>query len=75
MYIRIQGPVQPPRHPDTKTAYNILNHVPRECSHSLSLLYPEGESPDVLPQKVVTVEGGKKPFSHLRRDVDVLSNR
>lgn len=41
----------------------------------MALIYPDGEGPDVLPQRVVTVEGGKKPHSHMRRDVDVLSNR
>lgn len=41
----------------------------------MALLYPDGEGPEVMPQKVVTVEGGKKPHSHKKRDVDVLSNR
>ncbi|CAM9251703.1 unnamed protein product [Ectocarpus fasciculatus] len=66
---------RPSRHPDTRTSYDILNHVPKEKAHSVALIYPDGEGPEVLPQKVVTVEGGKKPHSHLRRDVDVLSNR
>ncbi|CAB1119297.1 unnamed protein product [Ectocarpus sp. CCAP 1310/34] len=63
------------RHPDTRTSYDILNHVPKEKAHSVALIYPNDKGPEVLPQKVVTVEGGKKPHSHLRRDVDVLSNR
>ncbi|CAN0486543.1 unnamed protein product, partial [Ectocarpus sp. 12 AP-2014] len=71
-----QGPTpRPSRHPDTRTSYDILNHVPKEKAHSVALIYPNGEGPEVLPQKVVMVEGGKKPHSHLRRDVDVLSNR
>lgn len=41
----------------------------------MALMYADGEGPEVLPQKVVTVEGGKKPHSHKKRDVDVLSNR
>lgn len=41
----------------------------------MALIYPEGESPEVLLQKPVTLGGGKKPHSHLKRDVDVLSNR
>lgn len=41
----------------------------------MALIYADGEGPEVLPQKVVTVEGGKKPHSHKKRDVDVLSNR
>ncbi|CAM9647124.1 unnamed protein product, partial [Hapterophycus canaliculatus] len=68
-------PARPTRHPDTRASYDILNHVPRDKAHSVALIYADGEGPEVLPQKVVTVEGGKKPHSHLRRDVDVLSNR
>lgn len=41
----------------------------------MALIYADGEGPEVQPQRVVTVEGGKKPHSHKRRDVDVLSNR
>lgn len=72
---RQEPPARPARHPDTRTSYDILNHVPKEKAHSVALIYPDGEGPEVLPQRVVTVEGGKKPHSHLRRDVDVLSNR
>lgn len=72
----MQEPVaRPARHPDSRTPYDIVNHVPREHAHSLALIYPEGESPVVLPQKATILESGKKPYSHKRRDVDVLSNR
>eukprot|EP00752_Nemacystus_decipiens_P006911 g6205.t1 len=40
-----------------------------------SVVFLVGAGPEVIPQKVVTVEGGKKPHSHKKRDVDVLSNR
>lgn len=75
LHIHQEPAPRPSRHPDTRTSYDILNHVPKEKAHSVALIYPNGEGPEVLPQKVVTVEGGKKPHSHLRRDVDVLSNR
>lgn len=70
-----EPPARRAPHPDTRTSYDILNHVPREKAHSVALIYAEGEGPEIIPQKVVTVEGGKKPHSHQKRDVDVLSNR
>lgn len=67
--------VRPARHPDTRTSYDILNHVPRDSAHSVALIYADGESPELLPQKAVAAEGEKKPRSHMKRDVDILSNR
>lgn len=70
-----ESAARPARHPDTRTSYDILNHVPRENAHSLALIYNDEQLPTVLPQKEAALEGGQKPYSHLRRDVDVLSNR
>ena len=63
------------RQPDSRTPYNILNHVPREDACSSALIYSDRELPKVMPPKALSVEGEKKPRSHMRRDVDILSNR
>lgn len=65
---------KPAKHPDSRTAYDILNHVPKASAHPPALLYPEGERAEVHQQQSV-VGGGKKPYTHKKRDVDVITNR